>query len=199
MLERVAVWLVGAMASWMPAKTPAEQARYETIAKDFASVAFDPAEKPVFDGEDGRAKTALLMAAIASFESGYRADVDDGRVRGDHGTSWCIMQVRVIGKTRDGYTGEDLVRDRTKCLRVALRIVRESFAWCKDKAIEDKLSGYTIGQCKDNEQLARNRFGRARAWWREHPLAAAEIAAAASGAASAAPATSAAPALAPAQ
>lgn len=187
MLERVAVWLVGAMASWVPARTPTDQARYDSIAKDLAQVTFDPAEKPAFEGEDGRAKTALLLAAIASFESGYRADVDDGRTRGDHGTSWCLMQVRVIGKTRDGYVGEDLVRDRTKCFRVALRIVRESFAWCKDKSIEDKLSGYTIGQCKDNEPLARNRFGRARSYWKDHPLEAAALAVPAASAASSAP------------
>jgi hypothetical protein len=172
MVERVAAWLVGAMMAWSPpiTKTTAEQSRYEAIARDFAAVAFDANEKPVFDGEDGRAKTALLMAAIASYESGYRADVDDGRTRGDHGNSWCLMQVRVIGKTRDGYTGEDLVKDRTKCLRVALRLMRESFAWCKERSIEDRLAGYTVGTCKENEPLARNRFYRAKNYWKDHPL-----------------------------
>lgn len=172
MLERLATWLLGAMLTWSPpiSKTPTEQARYESIAKDLATVALDPSEKPAFEGSDGRAKTALLMAAIASFESGYRADVDDGRTRGDHGTSWCLMQVRVFGKTREGWTGEDLTRDRTKCFRVALRIIRESFAWCKDRPIEDRLAGYTVGSCKENEPLARNRFGRARSLWKERPF-----------------------------
>jgi hypothetical protein len=176
MVERVAAWLVTAMMAWSPPITKtsegirAEQARYEMIAKDFATVTMDPIEKPAFEGEDGRSKTALLMAAIASFESGYRADVDDGRTRGDHGTSVCLMQVRVIGKTREGYTGDDLVKDRSKCFRVALRIIRESFAWCKDRSIEDRLGAYTSGTCKDNEPLSRNRFGRARAFWKDHPL-----------------------------
>jgi hypothetical protein len=172
MVERLAAWLVSAMLAWSPpiTKTPQETARYESIAKDFATVAMDPSEKPAFEGEDGRAKTALLMASIASFESGYRADVDTGRTRGDHGASWCLMQIQVVGKTREGYTGEDLTKDRTKCFRVALRIIRDSFAMCKEKSIEDRLAGYTSGTCKDNEPLARNRFGRARAYWKEHPL-----------------------------
>lgn len=175
MLEHMALWLLGAMASWVPWASPAEHARYASIAADLAGVTLDPSEKPAFGGEDGRAKTALLLASIASFESGYRADVDDGRTRGDNGSSWCLMQVRVIGKTRDGYSGQDLVRDRTKCFRVALRVVRESFEWCKDKAIEDRLGGYTVGQCTENEPLARNRFGRARTYWRGHPFVATAI------------------------
>lgn len=170
MLEPMTLWLLGAMASWVPLATSAEHTRYAAIAADLARVTLDPAEKPAFDGEDGRAKTALLLAAIASFESGYRADVDDGRTRGDNGDSWCLMQVRVIGKTRDGYTGQDLVRDRTKCFRVALRIVRESLSWCKNRAIEDRLAGDTVGRCTENEPLARNRFGRARTYWRGHPF-----------------------------
>jgi hypothetical protein len=178
MVERVAAWLVGAMMAFSPpiVKTPAEQARYEAIARDLAAVTFDANEKPAFEGEDGRAKTALLMAAIASFESGYRADVDDGRTRGDHGNSWCLMQVRVIGKTREGYTGEDLVKDRTKCFRVALRLIRQSFAWCKTLPIEDRLAAYTVGVCKENEPLARNRFYRARSYWKDHPLDVSSIA-----------------------
>lgn len=176
MVERIAAWLVTAMMAWSPPITrtsegaKAEQARYEMIAKDFATVTMDPGEKPAFEGEDGRSKTALLMAAIASFESGYRADVDDGRTRGDHGTSVCLMQVRVLGKTREGYTGDDLAKDRTKCFRVALRIIRESFAWCKERNIEDRLAAYTSGTCKENEPLARNRFNRARVYWKDHPL-----------------------------
>jgi len=176
MVERLAMWLVSAMLSWSPPikLTETEQSRYQAIARDVAAVAFDSNEKPLFDGEDGRAKTALLMASIASFESGFRADVDDGRVKGDHGTSWCLMQIRVIGKTRDGWLGEDLVKDRSKCFRVALRLMRESFSWCKERSIEDRLAGYTIGTCKENEPLARNRFYRARNWWKEHPLPAPE-------------------------
>jgi hypothetical protein len=170
MLERVTLWLVGAMIAWVPTRTPADEARYASIARDLATVVLDPTEEPAFTGEDGRARTALLLASIASWESGYRADVDDGRVKGDHGTSVCLMQVRVFGKTKEGWTAKDLTEDRQKCFRVALRLVRTSFEWCKARVLEDRLAGYTVGTCREAEPLARARFGRARNYWGKHPL-----------------------------
>jgi hypothetical protein len=169
MLELVTTWLVGAMMAWVPPLHDVDRTRYEAIAHDLVAVAFDEKEAPAFTGDTGRAKTALLMASIASFESQYRADVDDGRVTGDHGRSYCLMQVQVYGKTAEGWTGRDLVTDRTKCFRAALRAIRTSFDWCKDHALEDRLSGYTSGSCRDGEPLARNRFWRARAYWAKSP------------------------------
>lgn len=170
MVEELASWLVVAMTTWVPPQSDADRVRYESIARDFASVALDGAEEPAFTGEFGRAKTALLMASIASWESGYRADVDDGRTTGDHGQSYCIMQVRVIGKTREGWSGKDLVSDRQKCVRVALRHIRESFRWCSALAQEDRLAGYTVGSCKDNERFSRDRVGRAKWYWNKTPF-----------------------------
>ncbi len=171
MLELVTTWLVGAMIAWVPLQRDGDHARYERIARDIAEVAFDDSEQPVFTGEMGRAKTALLIASIASFESQYRADVDDGRTTGDHGQSFCLMQVRVGGgKTAEGWTGQDLTSDRKKCFRAALKRIRISFDWCKDHAIEDRLAGYTSGLCRDGEQLSRNRFWRARNYWSKTPF-----------------------------
>lgn len=170
MLELVTTWLVGAMIAWMPPQRDADRVRYESIAKDMVAVAYDPNEAPVFTGDAGRAKTALLMASIASLESGYRADVDDGRTTGDHGQSFCLMQVRVVGKTAEGWTGRDLVSDRKKCFRAALKRIRISFEWCKDHAVDDRLSGYTVGTCRDGEPLSRNRVGRAKVYWSHTPF-----------------------------
>src|SRR5450631_1383827 len=165
MLEMVTTWLVGAMLAWVPPLHDVDRTRYETIAKDLVAVAYDDHEQPAFTGDGGRAKTALLMAAIASFESGYRADVDDGRVTGDHGRSYCLMQVQVFDKTSEGWTGKDLTNDRTKCFRAALKRIRISFDWCKEHALADRLAGYTSGTCRDGEPLSRNRFWRAQAYW----------------------------------
>jgi hypothetical protein len=171
MIELVTTWLVGAMIAWVPPLHDTDRVRYESIARDMVAVAYDDQEAPLFTGADGRAKTALLMASIASFESQYRADVDDGRVTGDHGRSFCLMQVQVGGgKTAEGWTGQDLTQDRKKCLRAALKRMRISFDWCKDHALEDRLAGYTSGQCRDGEQLSRNRFWRARAYWSRSPF-----------------------------
>ncbi len=170
MIELVTTWLVGAMIAWVPPTHDADRVRYESIARDLAAVAFDANEPSAFAGDDGRAKTALLMASIASFESGYRADVDDGRVTGDHGRSFCLMQVQVVGTTSEGWTGHDLTSDRKKCFRAALKRIRISFDWCKAHAIEDRLAGYTSGLCRDNESLSRNRFWRARAYWTHTPF-----------------------------
>ena len=170
MVELVATWLVGAMLSWVPPAHDADRVRYEAIARDIVSVAYDEAEQPIFTGDGGRAKTALLMASIASFESGFRADVDDGRTTGDHGRSYCLMQVQVFGHTTEGWTGHDLVTDRKKCFRAALSRIRYSFEWCKSHALEDRLSGYTTGLCRDGEHLARDRFFRARSYWSHTPF-----------------------------
>jgi hypothetical protein len=170
MLELVTTWLVGAMMAWVPPLHDSDRTRYEAIAKDVVAVVYDEHEAPAFTGEMGRAKTALLMLAIASFESSYRADVDDGRVLGDHGRSYCLMQVQVFNKTPEGWTGKDLVTDRTKCFRAALRAIRTSFEWCKDHALEDRLAGYTSGSCRDGENLSRYRMWRAKSYWARTPF-----------------------------
>lgn len=170
MLDQLSTWLVVAMTTFVPPQSDTDRARYESMAHDFAAVALDNAEEPAFEGDLGRAKTALLMASIASWESGYRADVDDGRTLGDHGQSFCIMQVRVIGKTREGWAGMDLTSDRTKCLRVALRHIRESFHWCASSVQEDRLAGYTVGSCRQNEHFSRDRVGRAKWFWNKSPF-----------------------------
>lgn len=178
-MEKLIAWLVAGMLSWtLPsAQHDANRPRYEGIARDAVSVAADPSEPPLFEGADGRIRTAALILAIASMESTFAADVEEGRRRGDDGGSWCLMQLHLNGgrialrgdtmawttlRSGDGWSGPELV-DRRKCFRAGLHVVRESMRRCKD------LSGYTAGPCTPDEPLARHRMTRAKALLRTRP------------------------------
>jgi hypothetical protein len=175
-MESLVSYLVAAMLAWVPlhAHRPFESqegvmARYQSIARDVASVALDDTEEPLFDGEEGRTETAVLMLAVASYESSFSKRVDDGVRRGDHGYSYCLMQVRVgQGATREGWSGRQLIEDRKRCFRAALHILRASFSACRTLPVDDRLSAYASGHCFADAKISRSRVGRARAWWEAH-------------------------------
>jgi hypothetical protein len=176
-MESLVAYLVAAMVAWVPLyahrteSADEARARYEVIARDAVTIAFDDGEAPLYAGPDGRAKTAVLMLAVASFESSFRPAVDDGVGRGDGGRSVCLMQIRVgAGTTREGWTGNDLVFDRTRCFRAALHILRSSFGTCRAYAEVDRLSAYATGRCLMGTEVSRARVTRARSWWMSHPL-----------------------------
>lgn len=197
-------WLVTMILTAAPMEKPAyyadsketqeeRAARYNSIATDLLEVAYDAQEAPLFKGNDGRAKTAALLLSIASFESGFRKDVDIGvgeRSKGDHGRSWCLMQVQLgeanaaghtptrIVLTPDGtydwsYTlgkglgGEDLVRDRKSCFRAALHMVRVSFRACGRLPLEQKLRLYVSGSCDAGAPQSAHRVTRAMSWFKK--------------------------------
>ena len=116
-MESLVSYLVAAMLAWVPphAHAPVESRdhvleRYESIARDVLSVALDENEAPVFDGPDSRAETALLMLAVASYESSFSKRVDEGVRRGDNGHSYCLMQIHVgQGATREGWRARQLI------------------------------------------------------------------------------------------
>ena len=56
-------WLVAAMFAWAPARQ-SERARYTEIASDLVTVVYDSDESPLFAGDGGRARTALVLASI---------------------------------------------------------------------------------------------------------------------------------------
>jgi len=176
MHAKLLLWLVTAMLSWtLPAaRHDAERDRYEAIAQDAVAVAFDAGEKPIYPGALGRTKTALMLLAIASYESGFRADVDDGTVRGDGGRSWCLMQVNLganrillnddgyaFSQDTSGWSGKDLVQDRQRCFRTGLHLMRASHKACGN------LSAYTSGRCRKKEPKAIARAARASAWFKD--------------------------------
>lgn len=172
-------WAVAQMLRWVlpEAQHEAHRVRYERIAEDAAKVVFDPAEPPLFAGEDGRLKTLALVLSIASYEGGFADDVDKGTRRGDQGRSWCHMQInlgegRIVlegdewrwpSKPGEGVGGKELVADRQLCFRVGLHMARASFKRCKN------LSIYTSGQCQKDEPKARARQARAVDFLKKSP------------------------------
>ncbi len=174
-IDAMTNWLLGAMVAWSPPEAhikegaQAARERYQLIARDLATVALDPAESPLFEGTTGRAQTALLMAAVASMESDYRREVDNGKLRGDGGRSWCVLQVQVYGKTPEQWTGQDLIDDRKRCFRAGLHVMQESFKRCKALPLDYRLAGYTSGTCWE-EPLAKGRMRRALSYWKKKPF-----------------------------
>jgi hypothetical protein len=127
-MDPLVSYLVTAMKTWSPEHLMPHKdvSHYQSIAEDFKAVATDPAEKSLFEGADGRAKTALLFASIAFMESSYWPSIDDGTCNGLHPekteeldllkkagmgcdgkNAWSIMQIHVgkgIWLTVDGFT-----------------------------------------------------------------------------------------------
>jgi hypothetical protein len=169
---QVIAWLVAAMFAWAPplGSRETERARYTEIATDLVAVVYDPTEQPLFYGDDGRAKTALVLASIAAHESTFRVEVDQGRKRGDSGNSWCLMQMHVgAGKTVEGWAGEDLVKDRRKCFAAGLHIAQWSFHSCKAFPLDERLSAYASGHCGRVVE-SRQMISRAIAYVQHHPM-----------------------------
>lgn len=200
-MEQVIAWLMSLMVSVAPpgrklyipeAQETVDDAtsRYADIAKDVAYVVWDPVEKPIFYGSRGRERTAMVLLAVATFESSFRRDVDLGigsMSKGDGGKSWCLNQVN-LGKLNangstpirivvtpgggfkftdhqdEGWSGQDLVDDRQKCFRSALAILRSSFASCSKNPIEKRLTQYASGHCDQGEEASRIRMGLALRW-----------------------------------
>jgi hypothetical protein len=166
----------------------AYQARRQAIVEDAQAVASDPAEVPVFTGPDGRARTAMLMLAIARFESGFCKLVDEGKQLGPQGEV-CVMQVMVDAEyrknvgmvTAEGWTRADLAADRRKCMRAALHKIQTSFRVCGDakhplnvahKALQgaDLLTLYTGTRCSEGSPYALHRYKLASDYIVAHPL-----------------------------
>ncbi len=149
-------------------------ARYDSIARDLAAVVFRDAETPLYDGPNGRAKTLATLVSIASLESSFRKDVDQGSTLGDGDTSYCLAQINLPGASRivvhddgsmsysttEGWSGRDLVADRKKCFRAALAIARKSFE-CPSRTPYDRLSMYASGRCGRGGEASANRVRRA--------------------------------------
>jgi len=208
-LETMLSWLVGIILTVSPInqqwsypeankETSEERTeRYRSISEDLLSVVYDPTEIPLVSREDpfARAKTALVLLAIANYESGFRRDVDfnlGAESRGDHGRSWCLMQVNLgapskAGKSptrivftsngtyewaydgTNGYGGEDLVRDRKLCFRAALHMVRVSFNACGKLPAEERLRVYASGTCSESASKASRRRMRLAQHWMSNP------------------------------
>lgn len=147
----LAAWVLGFMLLLQP-RAP-WRATYENTA---AAIAKGAELAPVFDGDDGVARTAALDAAIAWFESRF-----DPRALGDHGRSHGLYQVQGHGELEDPL-------DQTI---LANAMIRSSFDVCRKHPLEERLGWYAAGgnDCERGLRESRNRIGLAMRLFKKHP------------------------------
>jgi hypothetical protein len=146
-------WILGIMLSVNPpGRTPVEseeagRARYVEIAN-----AIDSAS-------GGNRQLAALLASVSFYESGWRADVDDGRVRGDGGRACTLWQLRLPREQCD-----ELVLDRERAARHARAALERSLRACRGNGPEERLAAYTGGSCDRGLEASRRRWRKAQEW-----------------------------------
>jgi len=164
-------------------------ARYKSIARDVISVIYDPRTKPLFTGPYGRARTVAVVLSVMFHESSFMRHVDYGLgkyARGDHGKSWCLMQVKIEDERTmrwnqvedrpvawndpkdeifEGRTGEEMVQDRQICIREGLKILQISFGGTKGMPIDDRLRIYASGSRDKGALASKNRMRKAMQWY----------------------------------
>jgi hypothetical protein len=157
-------------------------ARYESIADDLIQVVYDPKTPPLFKDVNGRARTIAVILGVMFHESGFMRQVDYGlgkAGRGDHGQSWCSLQIKIgKGKTLkwntkynrpvrwndpkdeifNGYTGPELVNNRQLCISEGLKIMKLSFGGTTGLPIEDRLRIYASGKRDDGVEKSHSRM-----------------------------------------
>ena len=166
----LANFFFAALTTWCPIKIhefthvpqALTEARYHSIANDLAEVVLDPDEKPIFAGEDGRVRTGLLIAAIASFESGGFASKIDKDIYGDKigsgdgGSAHCLMQVH------PPYSNS--IIDRKTCFRAGLKALHDTYDHCHS------MNNYVSNNCQDSRGLAKVYMKRATSYYAAHPF-----------------------------
>jgi L,D-peptidoglycan transpeptidase YkuD (ErfK/YbiS/YcfS/YnhG family) len=101
------------------------------------------AKEPVFEGEDGRKKTAALLVAIAWAESRFNATAV-----GDQGRSVGLYQLFESNvPTPEGFYRVDILGNPDNATRVAYRMVRYSLEFCGKYPALNRLGAYTGGTC----------------------------------------------------
>ncbi len=176
-MEPLTTWTLAMLLALAPTsqrvkkyETEAEYtARVQEIAEDMVAVV--EAAEPL-PGMTRQETLALVMVTANAESSGFRYDIDHGLPGGigDHGQSYCIMQVRArqgFVRTHDPvakrWKGADLIADRRKCLSAGLALLRDSMMWCAGKGAKGAtlISAYTVGRCRP-EPVATARWNQAR-------------------------------------
>jgi hypothetical protein len=171
-------WALAAMTSWLPYQShhgePIQEVetRYESIAKAAIAANYDASVPPLWVS---RAASTILTLSVAKDESDFRADVFSGvgpKARGDHGRSFCLMQVQLgdgsITVGDEEWTGDDLLADPTKCMTAGVQKLRGSLGTCREVEFRDRLSAYITGSCQAASWRSRLRVDRAVVWLHEH-------------------------------
>lgn len=169
-MNTLSLWILNILISISPPQNQPNEseqdaiARYQTIADDMAS-AIEGSDL-IFKGKDAKFKEASLLTSIAFYESsGFKKDIDFGKVRGDSGKSWCLMQINVANNhlnfgndEMQTWKGQDLVSDRKKCFLAAIEAIKISRKTCFKLKESSSLSVYTTGKCIPNQKEAKYRW-----------------------------------------
>lgn len=175
MAHSLASYLVSIMLTVLPPGGPgahgegaaAGAARYQSIAAD---VSHAVSTGPCLPGHHGCSRLGVLMLAIAYHESAWRVDVDQGKTLDSGGTSWGLWQINVgRGKTAEGWTGPELVRERWKGAISALHLVRLSAIACRKEGHLAMLRAYTSGSCDRGGEASKTRVSTADRWLARFP------------------------------
>lgn len=167
--------------------------RYRDITRDVIEVVYDPNEKPLFKGPNGRARTVSVVLSVMLHESSFMKHVDYNigkYARGDQGKSWCLMQIKIDNsrnrtmrwnrvKNRppvwndppeeidEGYTGDELIADRKLCIREGMKILRLSFGACSKYPLNERLRNYASGTCEKGGEASKARMNLAIFWFQK--------------------------------
>lgn len=113
--------------------------------------AVESADRPLFENDPDRRRTAALLVAVAFRESSFRV-----KVVGDHGESFCAFQIhRSAGGT------PALLDDVDACVRSGLGLLRTSLRVCPSHPVAWYASG-PVGCSNDRAQrISRDRMNLA--------------------------------------
>ena len=159
----MAIWILSLMQLLVP------RAPYmDSFAATAAAIDKVAHEAPLYDDEDGVAKTAVELVSVAFHESTFNP-----RAVGGNGTSVGLAQIDLSNRKDLGVTREELFDPETN-LRAALRMMHVSHHTCRVRAREERLANYVVGgtRCSVPEALAasRRRMKLAADLLRKHPV-----------------------------
>jgi hypothetical protein len=163
-MEHLISWLIAFMVAKAP--TP-DTDRYREIATDIAEVVTE--QEPVYGGRHARFRTAALVASIMWHESKFAVSVDQRLGRERRRSMVCMMQINVGHKrTREGWSAQDLIQDRRKCVEAGLHIVQHSFEACRHLPESSRLRAYVSGSCSKGQSPSAARIRDADSWYFGH-------------------------------
>jgi hypothetical protein len=163
MLEVMSVpvaWVAALLAALEPSAP--WSGTYDKTAEAIARAAESDPVYPV--DEQGEARTAALLVAVAWYESRFKPDAVSKDRR-----AYCLYQLD------KSYLPEPAkaLADPHLCTRTALSLLRRSLETCRARSPDDRLAFYVSGHCDRGGPESRYRTFLAKKLLKEHPMPAA--------------------------
>ncbi|MBS2013660.1 MAG: hypothetical protein JST00_12270 [Deltaproteobacteria bacterium] len=148
-------WALAAAATLAPQRT------HDRLATAITSRV--EAEAPLFKGDDDRKRTTALLVAMAFRESSLREDAVGDHVAG-RPTSFCAFQIHLPfgAKSAEGWTGEELASDPSKCVATAMRLLRASMRACPKHPLAWYAAGPSGCESERAQRISRDRLALAQ-------------------------------------